>query len=423
MDYRYDTEHIKALDRIRRDYDVRHVAHAFYPGLHCPLFAAVAMAMQIEDLHILVVGTEECAYYAKSLSLRADKERNRLYSFVLDKNDIAFGCGDKLIGAIKKIYREDECRVLLVISTCVVELIGEDFEAIIGDAQQELGLKILLARTNHYDQDSPVEGIKATLLALTKLMDRQTIKHKSVNILGHRFENFESTELGRLLDENGVGINVRIPTECDSATIKKAPAAQLNIVTNFAALDLAEKMKETFGTDYVYFEKYTDPDRIKKCYSALQDAMDIDISDFVEDMYSATVGQIDDIKDVVKDKTFVYGMPPMFGYEISSFLCKLGMKPLWIQTLGLRGDEVEFKDEILKYANPKVFRALDVPFMQKIIEREQPDYSFVGMGRFKKEGNHKIIELMKDINGIGFEVPINLMYRLKQAENKKDNKK
>jgi nitrogenase molybdenum-cofactor synthesis protein NifE len=412
MNDRLDISALKTLDKIKKDYDVKRVAHAFYPGLHCPLFASVAMASQIDDLYILVVGTEECAFYSKNLTSRLKADHRRLFSFVLDKNDIAFGCGEKLAEAVREIYGEEDCGALLVVSTCVTELIGEDFSVLLDELEWELDLPILLVRTNHYQKDTPLQGISETLSALVKLMDRQIKIPKTVNILGHRFEDFEHTELGRLLEKSGIAVNVRIPTKCDIGTLREAPSAQLNIVTNFAALDLAEKMKAEFQVDYVYFEKFTDPERIKSCYADLQSHLDIDISDDVDKMYAELTGRMSALKSVVRDKTFVFGMPPMFAYEITSFFCKLGMKPLWIQALGLREDEITYKNEILEYANPKVFRALDIPFIRQISARERPDYCFTGRDDVREETDYVKIEMMEDIKGLGFEVPLGILKRL-----------
>ena len=422
MNDRIDTSTVKTLDRIKKDYDVKRVAHAFYPGLHCPLFASVAMASQIDDLYILVVGTEECAYYSKNLTSRRKADHRRLFSFVLDKNDIAFGCGEKLADAVREIHEEENCGALLVVSTCVTELIGEDFSVLADDLERELGLTILLVRTNHYQKDTPLQGIHETLSVLNKLMDRQIKIPKTVNILGHRFEGFERTELGRLLERSGVTVNVRIPTKCDIGTIQSAPSAQLNIVTNFAALDLAEKMKAEFQIEYVYFEKFTDPERIKSCYAQLQSQLDIDISEDVDELYAKLTGRMDALKSIVQDQTFVFGMPPMFAYEITSFFCKLGMKPLWIQTLGLREDEITYKNEILEYANPKVFRALDIPFIRKISAKEQPDYCFTGRDIVQEETDYVKIEMMEDINGFGFEVPLGILERIKNSKDKREQK-
>ncbi len=420
MNDRMDTTTVKTLDRIKKDYDVKRVAHAFYPGLHCPLFAGVSMASQIDGLCILVVGTEECAYYSKNLTSRRKADHRRLFSFVLDKNDIAFGCGEKLADAVREIHEEENCGALLVVSTCVTELIGEDFSVLADELERELDLTILLVRTNHYQKDTPLQGISETLSVLVRLMDRQIKNPKTVNILGHRFDDFERTELGRLLDRSGVAINVRIPTKCDIGTIQSAPSAQLNIVTNFAALDLAEKMKDEFQIDYVYFEKFTDPERIKSCYADLQSHLDIDISEDVGELYIKLIGRMNALKSIVRDKTFVFGMPPMFAYEITSFFCKLGMKPLWIQALGLREDEITYKNEILEYANPKVFRALNVPFIRQISTRERPDYCFTGKDIVQEETDYIKIEMMQDISGLGFEVPLGILERIKNTEDGKE---
>jgi len=163
MNDRLDISALKTLDKIKKDYDVKRVAHAFYPGLHCPLFASVAMASQIDDLYILVVGTEECAFYSKNLTSRLKADHRRLFSFVLDKNDIAFGCGEKLAEAVREIYGEEDCGALLVVSTCVTELIGEDFSVLLDELEWELDLPILLVRTNHYQKDTPLQGISETV--------------------------------------------------------------------------------------------------------------------------------------------------------------------------------------------------------------------------------------------------------------------
>lgn len=420
MGEHYTFSHIKTLDKIKKDYDVKRGAHAFYPGLHCPLFASVAMSAQIEDLYILVVGTEECAYYSKNLISRMNTDHQRLFTFVLGKNDIAFGCGRKLSGAILKIYKEESCKALLVISTCITELIGEDFDIVISNLEQELDCTIMLVRTNHYQKDSPLLGMEKTLSELVKLMERQIRKLKTVNILGHRLEGFEQTELGKLLEKNSVEVNVRIPTKCKVDTIKSAPSAQLNIVIDFSAIELAEKMKTKFQMDYVYFGKHTNPERIKDCYMALESGLGIEIQDDVSILYSDTLNAINKLKSIVKGRTFVFGMPPMFVYEITSLLCKLGMKPLWLQAVGLREEQIEYKNEILEFANPKVFRALDIPFIKKISDKEQPHYCFTRKDKLYEKTEYQMIEMVEDIKGIGFEVPLDIMKKIISVEDKRD---
>lgn len=42
---------------------IEELSYAINPGSHCDLFGAVMVAAGIENLKILVVGTEECTYY------------------------------------------------------------------------------------------------------------------------------------------------------------------------------------------------------------------------------------------------------------------------------------------------------------------------------------------------------------------------
>lgn len=53
---------------------IEELSYAINPGAHCDLFGAVMIAAGIEDLKILVVGTEECTYYSKNFIFEYGKK-------------------------------------------------------------------------------------------------------------------------------------------------------------------------------------------------------------------------------------------------------------------------------------------------------------------------------------------------------------
>jgi nitrogenase molybdenum-iron protein alpha/beta subunit len=84
----------------------------------------------------------------------------------------------------------------------------------------------------------------------------------------------ELAEIKHIFGEMGVSVNLTLPT-CTVEEIKRAPAAELNIVTR--NLRWAERMKERFGNDYLrkwFF--YFGLDGVEKFYHDCASKLDLD---------------------------------------------------------------------------------------------------------------------------------------------------
>jgi len=211
-------EKLKRVSQIHTAKDIKQLSLAQFPGTHCPLFGVALTAGYVSDLFVLVVGSDECTYYTKSFSIDrkngiAGLEDNFL-SFALDKDDVVFGCQEKLQEAVVEIDRRYRPRAILLVTTCILELIGEDLAALIYSVQEHVQAKLLLVKTEHFKCDSHIPGIERTLEIVAELMEKQPLKEKTVNILGHRYSGVEDTELLKLLQAKGVRINMVLPSMC-----------------------------------------------------------------------------------------------------------------------------------------------------------------------------------------------------------------
>ena len=52
--------------------DIAQLTYAMFPGTHCPLMGAAMAVRGIQDAVLLVVGTDECAYYTKHMTIHSD---------------------------------------------------------------------------------------------------------------------------------------------------------------------------------------------------------------------------------------------------------------------------------------------------------------------------------------------------------------
>lgn len=418
MSYKYTTDLACTLSNLEQDADIKQLSNAIFPGTHCPLFGALMISSYIKELAVLIVGTEECTFYGKDFSYSRQKGKDRVYSLVINKKDITFGFHEKIETCILDIEEQVCPEALLIISTCVVELIGEDITAIVNESKEKVKMHLMCVKTEHFKCNSHIPGMRDTLDVLTDLMVHGKTNENKVNILGHRFEGFESTELYNLFKEKKVLIHMSIPSKSSIEELKTAANVKLNIVTDFTAIKLAQAMKEKFDVPYVVFERYLSPERILNNYLEIERVLGINIKEEVTKLYNETLEQVKELKLELEGKTFIYGNTPMKALEFSEFLCQVGLEPTWIQMRELYEDDPEYIKEILSYDfDPKVSRIANIMPMRTVYDELKPDY-YIGHENPMELMKRNIIQLTFDseAKGLGFELPKSVMEKLKNVK-------
>ncbi|WDV44934.1 nitrogenase component 1 [Clostridiaceae bacterium M8S5] len=375
MKYKYDLSLLALLDTIKSDKDIPQLSYAQFPGTHCPLFGSVMTASYIEDLVVMVVGTEECTYYAKDFAYLRQNGKDRFYSLVMDKNDVTFGCGEKVKKALKAIYKKEKPKAILIVTTCIPELIGEDYESLIIGMQEEVACKLLVVKTDHFKCNSHISGIEKTLQVFSKLMVSGEKKEKTVNILGYRYDEIENTELYKLLSDAEIKVNMTIPSSCTIENLKYAPTATVNIVVDQTAMMLAHQMKDQYGVEYVNFAKHLDIDDIDEAYNKLQELLQINLTKKLEILREKALEKVQKSKAKLSGKTFIYGNTPFDCMKLSLFLIKLGMKPILIQMREyLKKDEINIKRILDTGNNPYVSRIANIAPLRTVYDEYKPSY-------------------------------------------------
>lgn len=73
MDGKELVEKLAKLSQVQSIKDIPQLTHALFPGTHCPLMGAAMAVGGIKDSLIVVVGTDECTYYTKSMTIHSEK--------------------------------------------------------------------------------------------------------------------------------------------------------------------------------------------------------------------------------------------------------------------------------------------------------------------------------------------------------------
>lgn len=394
------------LSQVESIKDIPQLTHALFPGTHCPLMGAAMAVGGIKNSMIVVVGTDECSYYTKSMAMgsRFGGPGGRCVSVVLDDHDVTFGSTPKMHAAFKELMAEYKPECVFLVTTCVVEIIGDDYDAIAAELTNEYHIPVLSVHTEHFKCEDHFPGLERTITAcLTMMQPREC--DGSVNVLGQRMGNFMTTELYSMLKNAGVKIGMQLPSGCTVDEIKNAAAAKANIVVHDIALPLAQAMQEKFGIPYVYFNKFAAPDKILASYQKLFEYLNLPLPDEVRGKYADAKAMAEKVKPQLQGITYIYGNTPFSCFEFNAFLVSLGMVPQLIQSNHFSADDAEYAAQIVKTADPYVCKAANIAPLQYVYDVLHP-YVYMGHefgDRLRKKG---IAILHSDMAGamLGFEV-------------------
>lgn len=419
----YSLDVLNKLDEINEDKDIKSLSHAIFPGTHCPLFGVMLTASYIKNMPVLVVGTSECTYYTKNFAYHRQKGKDSVYSLALKEKDVVFGAQVKVEKAIKQIVEIEEPDAIMIVTTCVPELIGEDYSSIEYSLSDEINIPIFVVNTEHFKCNSHIPGMTRALRSLGNAMTKPKY-NEGVNILGHRQSDVEKTELVNLLKSQGIKINTVIPSKCDIEDIKNASNVKLNIVTDMIAIDLAKYMKKKFGIDYIYFDKHMSKNIIFENYHKLSKILDIDFNKQLSEQRKEYDELFLKVSEILKGKKLIYGNTPMMAFETVDFLSDLGAIPIFVQVRELYEQDKIFKDNLIeKGFNPYVSRIANIAPLRHLYDSIGADL-YIGHENPMLLREKGLMQITMDSHAqkIGYELPIAMMKDLIKLFEMKNNK-
>lgn len=157
----------------------------------CPLSGAAKGISTIEGAVMVVIGTEECSYYTKT-SLDMGGRGDCCYSVVMDKQDVTFGFEEKVASALEELLEETKPKVLFLVTTCVPEIMGEDYQALAKEVEKNHKIPVHIIQTNHYSGKNGEYGFELVEKATGSTIQRDKMHKMSGN------RNMERSMMGKL---------------------------------------------------------------------------------------------------------------------------------------------------------------------------------------------------------------------------------
>jgi len=328
----------------------------------------------IEGAYMMIVGTDECSYYTKHMTIHSEDWggiMGRMVSATIDRHDVTFGCAKKTEEAFAELMEEAAPKAVYLVTTCVPEIIGDDFDAIAEGLSEKYKIPVMSVHTEHFKCENHLPGVERAITASFGLMEEQE-RNDSVNVIGQRMGKFETSELYHVLTGAGIPVGAQIPSGCTIESIRKAPAARVNIVVNDIGLPLAKKMKRRFGTPYVFFDKFTDPANITKAYESLFEYLDKPVPEELAARKAEAEAAIAAAADNLRGIPYMYGNTPFRCFEVNGFMASLGMIPQLIQCHGITEEDAEDVTRIEKVADPYITQAANISPLQFIYDELKP---------------------------------------------------
>ena len=234
---------------------------------------ALMAVNSIEDAVPLIHGPIGCAFQRKINPFRPYFLFPDTPCTDMKDIDIVYGGEEKLSQGIKETYEKYHPNLIVVITTCPSDLIGDDFNAVIEEtkAKGDVGCDVVYTTGDFIGKSRPI-GYQDTLYAITDQMlcnngngidiEKEIERNDgSVNLITFALHGVGSkskvAEMTSMLREMGIGINKVCFDHTTVNDLYDLSKAELTI-TNSAVV-WTKLMKERFGVDHyelIAFDRY-----------------------------------------------------------------------------------------------------------------------------------------------------------------------
>jgi nitrogenase molybdenum-iron protein alpha/beta subunit len=221
----------------------------------CTLTGALSVTTQVKDTVTIVHGPKGCTHHNFSLLHATGLDNDRvtipdLISTGLSECDIIFG-GEGALERTLDAVAERHVAGIFVLSTCIVDTIGDDVAAVCGRHSK---VPVIVVPTAGFLGGTFQNGVNNALNAIADIAE-PCKKNQCVNIIGEKNLEYEVdenyAEITRLLTALGIPVNLRFLRDCSLADVSRLVAARLNILRDDDLCTVGERLQQRFGTPFI----------------------------------------------------------------------------------------------------------------------------------------------------------------------------
>ena len=220
----------------------------------CSSCIALANLGKIEGVIPILHGPQACAFGNQIGSMFCRPSRLLTVGTTLKKSEVIFGGEENLKQQILNVYHQYKPKIIVVISTCVPQLIAEDVRGVITDLQEKIpDLKVTYCETGFNHPKSTPMGSDVSWKAIVDVLDPQEAVKNSVGLLGRSGQDADSLGvLTSFLREAGITTYAFPAGHIDE--MAKIVKAEHICPIHLVPYQTSKRLNERFGSRTVYFE-------------------------------------------------------------------------------------------------------------------------------------------------------------------------
>lgn len=294
---------------------------------HCPMHTALSLCRRMKDLSSLVVGMPECSFYSGYVTDDINTAEDVChYSYVLDSNEVVFGCREGVKEALEQMQK-DHARYVLLIMTCIPALIGEDLQQLAEEFSKENTMQVTVVDMSHYKRNGYLSGyflgLRSLICLLPNPKNQENIQSNKVMLLGAS-QKEESCELLQWIKQNKYEADF-VGESLAWDQIKAMTTSKLNIVLDMQYLLLAQEIYAKFAIPYISIADAFFAEEIKHGYESIQNLLQIE-EIFLPKQYEKLRILEQQEKHTWEGKEIVLLYPNMEAISLCNYLAGFGVK-------------------------------------------------------------------------------------------------
>ena len=215
-----------------------------------------ALQCMKNDVAIVIHGPKGCN---NEFKLDYEDTIAKTYCTEMTENDVITGGLGKLEKLIFDLDKRPDISLIVILTTCTSELIGEDIDTLLQNLKNKTTKKCFVLHTSGISGMVQSDGHN---MVISNLIKKYTSKNNekiknSINYIGYSWPfdhraGRDMHELNRILDELGIKLNGVYTSNLGFSEIKEASRASLNVVRcPGSAYGTINFMKENFNIPYL----------------------------------------------------------------------------------------------------------------------------------------------------------------------------
>lgn len=420
-----ELNYLKRLSAVKSGKGIKFLSPAISPGCHCPMRMASLTAKEISGLSSLLIGMPECATHVRLFNPKPEGKNGELHwLYVLDQHEVVFGCRKGIMSALRQMDQTG-AKAILLIATCIPELIGEDMEGIIQEIQPELSAQVTYVMLGQFKHFSHPPGYWKTLEAMGTLMAARQTNPRCINVLGRSPKETHLPKPALLAQLESKDLTVRYLASGASLTeFQAAPDAALNLVVSPYAQPLATYMEQTFGIPYMALHTRFSVADIDHVYEKLAKLFNIAWDGVFAQERIKALELEKKASQILNGLRFIGSVGISMPLAFAGYLSSLGLEPVLIHMDEFYAEDKEHAKKLLAQGwNPLICRMVNQDAEYPILEKLAVDICF-GTLPIRKQAIPNIDHMRSFHGKAGYELATQLLHQiLDVAEKIKFSKK